>query len=516
MILKKVFRKYFFVVALTLLVFIFLAFFMNSVILRLNDRQPPIHSPVFFARLLDALGTDRIHALEKIESMNQDSLPFRFSLLDKNGDVLAGDAQMFSLDWPSQALPTDAYGFKALEHPEAPPFFTLPGLGPLSGFHGHQDHPLHEVGRYSAPRPGAPNPGPPPPPRDTLIRLPGEPAQYLLVSFRIFDHEHRKPAVQLFFVSLGLLILSILLGVGAALSFLFRSLQKKVILADSVIAELQSGNLKARFPIKKRDEFGEAMHRFNQMADEIELLVERLTNTEKSRMILLQELAHDLRTPVASLKNLLETLQTRQETLTPKLKSELISLSVKEIDYFERLIEDLLILAQVSEPKYHADDRPTDLVSLLDEESERVALNYLSLNPKLTLQKEILPYPVLIQGDPLLLRRMFRNALENAFSFARQNVRVTLLTENAGVKVSIEDDGQGFSEDALKAYGVRRMTRVLGSNHDGRLSVGLGSVILKTAAELHRGSVQVLNRQNTEGEVTGASVILRIPSISEW
>jgi K+-sensing histidine kinase KdpD len=299
-----------------------------------------------------------------------------------------------------------------------------------------------------------------------------------------------------------------------ALAFIFRSLGKKVVLADSVIAELQKGNLKARFPIKKRDEFGAAMIRFNQMADEIELLVERLVNTEKSRMKLLQELAHDLRTPVASLKNLLETLQTREGSLQPQVKTELISLSVKEIDYFERLIEDLLILAQVSEPRYHTKAESTDLVAILIDEAESAAIHSASPLKKTALIKDIQVDSLFTQGDSLLLRRMFRNVTLNAFSFATTYVKVSIKSDTKQATITIEDDGLGFSPEGILNFGVRRMTRVLGTSGQGRLSVGLGSVIAKTVAELHRGTIQVENHYNSRGVVAGARITLSLNLLS--
>ncbi|MBC7386281.1 MAG: hypothetical protein H7301_09005 [Cryobacterium sp.] len=59
--------------------------------------------------------------------------------------------------------------------------------------------------------------------------------------------------------------------------------------------------------------------------------------------------AHELRTPVASLKNLIVTSHKAVTSGRAELSAELYSLSVREVDYFERLVEDLLILAGVSE-----------------------------------------------------------------------------------------------------------------------------------------------------------------------
>ena len=530
MSLKHIFRKYFLVTVGILFAFLFLANFTLNLILRAqNDTPPPLRSPLFFARLIDDLGPDRIKNLKRVESLGQSSLPLQFVLVDESGKSLNGDSSLVPTNWSELNLPKKPLEFTtlALNEETDPPYATLFPLmggnhnpkrrGPSDPrFRGDPDigPPGGDRGPPSLTRPGAPaSQGGSPigsPPRDQIIRLPGNPPQFLFVRFRPSDSQKRSHT-QFFAISFALLIVSILLGVGVAMAFIFRSLGKNVVLADSVIAELQKGNLKARFPIKKRNEFGAAMQRFNRMADEIELLVERVMNTEQSRMKLLQELAHDLRTPVASMKNLLETLQSREETLTPQVKSELVSLSVKEVDYFGRLIEDLLILAQVSEPRYHAKRESVDLIAIFTDESESSAMQANSGGKQVTLEKDVPRTSLFTLGDSLLLRRMFRNLAVNAFSFARNTVRVSFRSDNEHhATFIVEDDGPGFSSDGIKSFGVRRMTRVLGSEQNSRLSVGLGSVIVKTVAELHRGTVHVENRLDSTGKVVGARVTVNL------
>ena len=164
---------------------------------------------------------------------------------------------------------------------------------------------------------------------------------------------------------------------------------------------------------------------------------------------------------------------------------------------------------------YHAEQSPVVLGELLDSEVESVASQYSSDDKKVELIKSIPDHNISILGDAHLLRRMVRNALENAFSFAKTEVEVSLSIQHDGqVIITIVDDGPGLSEDALKSFGVRRMTRVLEKKKTGRLSVGLGSVIMKTVAHLHRGTVTIANRSSNSKKITGALVTMKLPTVS--
>jgi signal transduction histidine kinase len=432
---------------------------------------PPLerrHS-IFYAKIIDQFDSkDRAEGLARLKALGGLGLN-RFALLDDSGRVIypASDLGGGANDEP---MPNLGQEWKTIPKPE----------------HAYE---LSAVGS----------------PFQSLIRFPGEPVQYLFVG----SGRGRPQSSTVALTTFASLAVSALIGVALAMLVLFKSLRDQAQLADSVIAELQRGNLKARFPIRRLDEIGLAMSRFNKMADEIERLVEQLRNVERSRMALLQELAHDLRTPVASLKNLLETLQSAQAgggALDPGLRDELMGLALKETDYFERLVEDLLVLAQVSEPRYLPAREVVDLKDLLDEETDGLAARRAG---KLRVVKELGPRGVLVQGDPQLLRRMLRNALDNAFSFARGEVRVRLEQAASGeARISVEDDGPGLSPEALASYGERRVSRVLGTQAGSeRLSVGLGSVIIKTVARSHGGEALASNRVDRGG----ASVSIRLP-----
>lgn len=225
---------------------------------------------------------------------------------------------------------------------------------------------------------------------------------------------------------------------------------------------------------------------------------------------LLQELAHDLRTPIASLKNLIELLENNYSRLDDKTRNEMFQLSSKEIDYFARLVEDLLVLSQVHEPKFKNEKTAQiQLQDILQNEIDRVDLQLKNQEAKIMVEFEVdnenNNYQIL--GDPYLLQRMIRNALENAKSFAQSKIRVRLnVNEQNRIQLDIVDDGPGFSQSILQNFGERKLSRQVLQTHTSgsRLSIGLGSVIMKKICEVHGGQLNISNSTNEKGSVSGA------------
>lgn len=256
------------------------------------------------------------------------------------------------------------------------------------------------------------------------------------------------------------------------------------------------------------------MVRFNTMASEIEKLVEHMRNVEISRSKLIQELAHDLRTPVASLKNLIETLSLKGAALGEETKKEFLELSLKEVNYFERLVEDLLFLAQVSEPKYQIQKESILLASILEDEAEDEAfrVNQNGKKVKLQFQLEDIKEFAMV-GDLHLIRRLMQNTLENAFSFAQSSVKVIgkLDESKKNIQISVIDDGPGFSAESLASFGERRVTRKISSDKNGRISVGLGYVIMKSIANIHRGEIKASKIISNANKIAGSAVEIILP-----
>lgn len=335
-----------------------------------------------------------------------------------------------------------------------------------------------------------------------IISLPDKPQQYLI--FRIsLDEAHSQIMAKRhkFITLLGVLIFALTLGIFTGLFLIFSLLRDRAKSLDYVINELHHGNLKARLPIKKMDEVGLMMSRFNLMADEIEKLVNSLSKAESTRKELLRELAHDLRTPIASMKNILEMSLEKKHLLAEEKKDELLSTALNEVEYFSSLVDDLLFLGQIKEPRYQEKIQIVSLELIAQEEIQQIKTRY----PNIAAVFSSPPNSKSFNADEKLMRRLFRNLLENSFSFANSSINLTFRYKADQLLITITDDGPGFSPEALKEFGQKRSKRIVAETKN-RISLGLGSVIMKSIVKSHDGTITPQNILNKEGKIIGAQV----------
>lgn len=503
MIKTRLFQKYFLMATSLILVFIVLGFAFNNFILDLlRPKAGNNIPPIFIAKIVDRLNPqDKVKALQELESWqpnpekigeNQAPRGPKLALVDQAGHCLFPVNCALNFDWNTISLPVNNYDFTIVKNNDGQesPSFRFPFFGPPPGGPGGLKL-LNET---------------------VVIRLNNNTPLFLILINGLPPFPPVGPGPLMPLMGLGSLVLSLVLGVGLTIAIIYNSVRKGVFMADSVINELKGGNLKARFQITRKDEFGKAMLRFNTMADEIENLVTGLKTSEQARTKVLQELAHDLRTPLASLRNLVDTLQTRIEKLDASTRSELLTLSLKEIDYFERLVEDLLFLAQLKEPNYAAPKTSFNLSETIFNVADDCLFLYSQKGKVLQLHENLQSQTIEFPGDSHPITRLVRNAFENACSYAKSSITVKLENvENKMVRITIADDGPGFNPEDLLLYGQRSISRKLATNPDGRVSLGLGSVVIKTICEVYHGSLVVRNNVDGNGAVSGAEVVVELP-----
>jgi len=475
--------KYYILIVFTLLSFITIGIGAYQYLIKNIFPESADTPPIFIAKTIDLLDRkDKLVAMKKFDKLKSGLLAPDMDLLDENDTILFSDHQ-----------PSEKETLTDL-HQLVKPYDYLQ-LGKT--INNKYDYFSRHLFKFRPRRPVY------------LVRLNGEPARYVKITPPEYLKEKHKSII-FFIFSIITLLISLFVGVALAIFFIFISITKHNKIVNYVISELQKGNLKVRFPIQRMDEFGRAMLKFNHMVDELEQLILSSRHAERVRINLLQELTHDLKTPISSLKMLLETLETNEQSLDSFLKNELLALSRKEVEYFARLVDDLLLIAQMTEPKYHIRQEVIDLPQLLIENINDTTYKEVHKNDKKIIKK-FSDESKFVRGDNHLLMRAFRNTLENAVYHAREVVSIDIkIIDTHRLKVVIEDDGKGFSNEILKCFGERSSTRKVSDKADNRMSIGLGSVIIKTICELHSAKLNIKNNMNDANQVIGASLEIEL------
>jgi signal transduction histidine kinase len=315
--------------------------------------------------------------------------------------------------------------------------------------------------------------------------------------------EKRSGPLPMFIVPLILTFVIILFVLTAAALLVLYFLRRQAQKAGEVLRALKLGDLKARFPITKIDEASELMLEFNEMAGEIEKLVVDLRDVDSLRRKLLQELAHDLRTPVASMKSMLESLLYQGERMNKEMREESLQMSLKEVDYFHHLVEDLLFLSGVHDIKYRGKFSTVDVCDIIQHEVQVIS----EMNKKINVSFVHDDF-YFVRADQHLFQRLMKNALSNAADNAESLVYVNIVKneENKTITIEIINDGNGLTQEEIESFGKKRATRRINENTEGKISVGLGAVIMNRICEIHSANFKIENV--SEFGKTGAKLSL--------
>lgn len=302
------------------------------------------------------------------------------------------------------------------------------------------------------------------------------------------------------FAALGsLCVAALVIGVF----FIFFRLQARRV--RGVLADLRAGKLDSRFQVDRLDEIGNLMVTFNEMADEIQSLVLKLRSSEQERTSMLQFLAHDIRTPLTSLRLIADDIATAKakDLKTRKRSSQLLN---RELSLFEKYAEDLFFLAQIRKRDSTSKKMHFNLSDLVHSEVDRFQGLSRKTQFDLTADSEC---PLF--ADRAMMQRMLQNVLSNASRYARKKVKVSL-KGGAQYVLEITDDGVGFSGEGLESFGQRRPLRYrAGAEKDAGVSLGLGSVILVQIVESYGGKVEKGNWTSKNGSVGGAKITIYLP-----
>jgi len=223
----------------------------------------------------------------------------------------------------------------------------------------------------------------------------------------------------------------------------------------------------------------------------------------------LSAVTHELKTPVASIRLYLETLQRRH--LDEPQRNEFYARMMEDSERLMGTVEQVLKAGEVGQ-RARSDVRvPVDMHRVAEECVRTTRLRHHLDENAITLRVEDTPLPMTVRGDPEELQTALLNILNNAVKYSPLGpvIAVALTVQHdAWVRVSVTDQGIGIPAPHLKRI-FRRFYRVPVRNVLRTKGTGLGLYLVRTIARQHGGDAMA----ESAGEGLGATVSLELPRI---
>ena len=319
----------------------------------------------------------------------------------------------------------------------------------------------------------------------------------------------------------GILVV-VLLGALLLAVFLSAALQRSITRPIQDITEaarrvIERHDYSVRVPRRTDDETALLAEAFNQMLAEIDRrsrdvdaqMRERQQAEEALRLAdrrkdeFLATLAHELRNPLAPVRNAVELLRFKQSADPDVARSrDVIS---RQVTQMARLLDDLLDVSRITRNRLELRRQPVTLDSIVDSavETSRPLLDAARHELEVSVPKQ-----VYIDGDPTRLAQVFANLLNNAAKYTPRGGTVRLFAERTGeeVVVSVKDNGIGFAPET-RPYLFEMFSQATPALERSQGGLGIGLSLVKALVEMHGGSVDA----RSAGHGTGSEFIVRLP-----
>jgi two-component system, OmpR family, sensor kinase len=296
----------------------------------------------------------------------------------------------------------------------------------------------------------------------------------------------------------------ILLAVQLALSLLLiggvgwwvaRSVSRPVEAMRSATRKMASGEFATRVDQRwagAHDELGQLARDFNGMAERIEILVAHDRGV-------LQDLSHELRSPLARLHLILDLAQ---HSADPKEAAAHFQHAEQEIARMDRMTAEMLALSRLEGGLPGMERESVDLVDLV---KERLGAARVEAEARSIQLKMITTGPVNVWGSGILLERALDNVIANAIKFSPVGGRIEVSVggHHGQAEVCVRDQGPGAPSEEL---GLLFRPFYRGSNAAHANGHGLGLAIVQRVMQVHDGDVDARN-----GDDGGLEVTMRLP-----
>jgi signal transduction histidine kinase len=244
-----------------------------------------------------------------------------------------------------------------------------------------------------------------------------------------------------------------------------------------------------------------ALLRMRKAESESKAALAALKEADRRKDEFLAMLAHELRNPLAPIRNAVEILRAED----PALRERARQMIGRQVDHLSRLVDDLLDVSRITQRKVTLRRSVVALAAVIDSAVE-VARGFIATQ-KQELAVSIPDRPLWIEADAVRLAQVVGNLLHNAAKFTPPGGRIALTARvGEAIEIMVADDGMGIAPDTLP-HVFDLFTQGEASLERSQGGLGIGLSLVKGLVEMHGGTVHA----QSEGPGTGSRFTIRLP-----
>jgi signal transduction histidine kinase len=279
-------------------------------------------------------------------------------------------------------------------------------------------------------------------------------------------------------------------GIAIAVGhFLSAAVTDRIVTLNQAAQQIARGRLDVRVPVTGNDEMASLARTFNDMAGQLQAADQKQRELDSLRRNLIAWVGHDLRTPLASIRAIVEALADGVVE-DPDTETRYLQTAQREIRSLSALIDDLFELAQLEAGGLPLERQPNSLSDLISDTIE--SFTELAARQEVRLVGHAEPGVDPVSMDARLIGRVLTNLVNNALRHTPAGglVQVRAAKHKGQVRVEIQDSGEGIDPQDLP-HVFERFYRGEKSRSRATGGAGLGLAIAQGIVEAHGGQMGV-------------------------